>query len=236
MSIAIIAADHQAPKETEVLVEETRTVECFVCEQQQQVPSDSAREETIYNNPHANNGENIHLCDDCHLEDENHEFAYWLCSYCDRYICQRNPGNGYQGWFKRDVLEDLMCCACYQTKTLKDGQPREEFMSEPSGYHYLQGEFYDDADLEQAGYSKVPKFIHVKMTRAQSADYCEHADKLCGRGAAVVTQYQNLSILGDEGYVTMWSRGPSDPSGLPGEDVRPLKRCKSSSGDECDEQ
>jgi len=43
-----------------------------------------------------------------------------------------------------------------------------------------------------------------------AATYCQHAEDLCMNGAAVITQYRSLSIFGNEGYVTMWTRQDSE--------------------------
>lgn len=203
MSIAIIGIPDDHDKTTA-----DKIVECFVCEEQ--VPEKNTSVETVYDNPHSDHGREIHLCDDtCHIEDDNSEFSYWYCEQCDRYICQRNPGNGYQSWFKRaDNGDDLICCACYQNDHLARGQPVEDFRRDhAAGTYSMKGDFYDDSDLEQAGFSKVPEWTGAKIQGDKSAaTYCQHAEDLCMNGAAVITQYRSLSIIGNEGFVTMWTR------------------------------
>jgi hypothetical protein len=139
------------------------------------------------------------------------EFGFRFCEGCDRWICERNRYNGYQGWFKDaptyddDEYEGQICVACYQSSVLTNGLPRSAFEPDAKGQFVMAGDFFDADDLEKAGYAEVPDFHRVKITGATAEQYCRHAQSLLDDGARVITTYRSLSILGDEGYVSMWS-------------------------------
>lgn len=54
-------------------------------------------QEDVYERPHQENARIAKMCsEECYddFHNNNYEFSYWHCDDCDRYICQRNPGNG----------------------------------------------------------------------------------------------------------------------------------------------
>lgn len=197
------------------------TFECYSCGDNCVWEDGEARQAEFFDNPHSDKSVTGYLCDDC-VDGSSHlvEFGYDPCESCDRYICNRNPRNGYQTWFRQGV-----CCACYQEEMLERGQPLSDFEGVSSG---VKGDFYDDCDLIKAGYAVVAGSTNVKVTNAQARAYRQTALSFVQAGDAIITQYVSLSILGDEGYVTMWRRPNIDRL-----DMEPsLKRSKQGEQDD----
>ena len=191
------------------------TTTCFVCEET--VPEHLTVSEVVWNSPHSADGEGelVRMCEEkCREEFLNGEgfgeFGYLFCPSCDRYVCERNPSNGYQSWWK-SLHGERVCCECYQEYFLEHGQDPSDFLDATT----LHGDFYSDADLEKWKYQKVDDFTYFKVGLGrllvdQLVDYCRTASSLTEQKCAVITQYRNLSILGEEGFVTMWFRKPDD--------------------------
>jgi len=209
------------------IIDQKEHVTCFVCEEQ--VEKNATDTETVYDSPWSDSRD-VSLCEECHLNDDNSEFSYWECNVCNRKICQRNLGNGYQSWFKHSPDDELICCACYQEDRLKNGQAEDDFLPDHTGCHHIQGDFYDDGDLEKAGFAKHSDWRHKKVSQRLAADYCNAAYQMIQNDHKVITQYRNLSIFGDEGYVTMWTKKPEQINKRPRDDDddesqgSPLKR------------
>ncbi len=88
---------------------------------------------------------------------------------------------------------------------MRDGLSHSTFKPDNDGRYTIEGEFFDEDELREAGYVKVDDFGSVKITEVNAAEYCHHAKSLIDDGAKVITVYKSLSILGNEGYVSMWS-------------------------------
>jgi len=207
-----------------------RPLECYSCgaacvwEDDDDGEAGEARQAEFFDNPHSDKSVTGYLCDDC-VSGSSYlvEFGYDPCESCDRYICKRNPRNGYQTWFRQGV-----CCACYQDEMLERGQPLSDLEGVSSG---VKGDFYDDCDLIKAGYSVVAPYSNFKVTGAgQAQAYRQIAWSFMRTGDAIVTQYRRLSILGDEGYVTMWRRPASAVTDVATNKEPSVKRLKQ--GDE----
>jgi hypothetical protein len=142
--------DDDEPEEKEL--DDEKEVECLICSEH--VHPETCYTETVFWSPHDKTGEEAHICDQnnnrCFDEfvtgDGCGEFGFRACRACGRWICKRNPANGYQTWFRSppdnfeadeaaDEEDDddgyaygpEICCGCYQEHVLKRGQPLSDF-------------------------------------------------------------------------------------------------------------
>lgn len=124
---------------------------------------------------------------------------YFTCEDCYRTIAtMAGRNNQYR------VVDDssMVCLRCYEQDILENGIPREKFEEKRISGMFFSG---DNNEPLAAGYEINPKFSNAFIQSQDSIDrYCATALKFIDRGYRVVTGYERLSIVGDEGYVTMF--------------------------------
>lgn len=145
-------------------------------------------------------GERLGPCDEL-LEDHSFaDFRFFECCSCLREICEQNPACGHQVQYRTTEDGSLICLQCYMAEIMEFGIPREKFEEEQ-----ISGMFLIDREMKEAGFEKVDQFSNFMINSKMRAEaYCKHALKRIDAGYRIVTSYERLSIMGDEGEVTMW--------------------------------
>lgn len=142
-------------------------------------------------------------CDD-YFRDTNYDFAYRECEWCNRYICERNPSNGWHEHFRQ--VEDYfrVCLSCFEEHLLTNGAPREKFER-----HALTGMFFSYGNTEaiEAGYEPVEGFEDYFVGDSlKLKEYCDKAIELIDSGFTVLNAWERVAIGGSEGTVSMLAR------------------------------
>lgn len=121
---------------------------------------------------------------------------YFTCDWCYRTVALSVGHNRHY----RHVDGEIVCLKCYREDILSNGMPREEFEN-----NHIAGMFFsgDNAEPLKAGYQIAQYNVFVRDSSSIKA-YCEAALKHIEQGCKVVTGYESLSIVGNEGYITMF--------------------------------
>jgi len=155
-----------------------------------------------YDTPWEDEGRDIHFCGaecrEAYLY--SGDFQYQDCPACQRLICQQNPGNGYMWQFRNEI-----CLRCYEQEILENGCDPAKFKART-----LPGMFFswDNSEPLDAGFEYVPHYKNAFINGDLDAgDACAVALDLIKRGGKVICGYENLSICGDEGFISLFCKG-----------------------------
>lgn len=125
------------------------------------------------------------------------DFHYFTCAECERNVIVRCPSNGWHSYYRFNDYDEMVCLKCYEENILENGISKERFETNTIG-----GMFFNNGDLEKAGYSEhATRFIGGEQ---DAKLFCEEAIKKIDEGYLVVVDYERMSIGGLEGTVTMW--------------------------------
>lgn len=166
--------------------------------------------EEVYDTPGDNAPEEKYFCSEECKEEYlfGGDFAYFDCIGCKRRICEQNPAQGYFIQYRQAEDGYQICLRCYEEDILKNGCNKQKFID-----GVVPGMFfsYGNPELSAAGYSEVPGFdcyfVNGKESRQK---LCQTAIDLIESGYKVIVAYENLSTMGDEGYVTLYKKGDGD--------------------------
>lgn len=131
------------------------------------------------------------------------DFQYFRCDPCGREICEQNPMNGWHIQY-RDCDGETVCLKCYKGLILENGVEREKLEDGK-----IPGMFFEwgNDTAKDAGYAEVPKFTNYFVGSQERADrFLGKALELIDHGYLVVVAYEEMSIDGLEGYVTLMAR------------------------------
>ena len=165
--------------------------------------ADAGYLQKLYETPWEEEGDQHWFCsEECTAA---YLLLYEECGSCERVIRDVHPRSLRQSQFRDHVRYGGMCLQCYEGEILTNGQPREDF----EGDTIRGGMFFSWCNPEprQARFSPVDGFADYYVSdRLVVRLYNSRARRLIDTEHHVVTGYERLSILGDEGYVTMFSR------------------------------
>jgi len=135
------------------------------------------------------------------------DFRYFECDECGRFICEQNPRNGWHVQYREldhghAILDYAkVCLKCYESMMFEDGLTDDDLEAGK-----LSGMFFNDSELEEHGFQKIPEFDYVHVTSETKAkQIIERAKILKASGHKVVINYESMAIGGLEGYVTLWA-------------------------------
>ena len=132
------------------------------------------------------------------------DFAFFQCDECGRDICQQNPSNGWMGQM-HDMNDGgfLVCNKCYEESTLENGI-NDEFDGES-----IPGQFYNNEDIEQAGWELVEDSVLAGSGYTGYADpnnAISKIQKLIDEDWLVLVNYEHMAIGGLGGYVSIYKK------------------------------
>lgn len=145
------------------------------------------------------------LCEDC-------ESNYESCDSCDRWIYN----DGQMPQFRTMPDENRFCLKCFQEEYLDHGIAMYSDFVENTELH---GAWFDDDDLEAAGYRALLS-LDIEDPRFHAIDYanrrqwyvsspdsaalmCDALKKIIDAGYKAVISYESMSIMGD-GMCSVW--------------------------------
>lgn len=160
-----------------------------------------------YDSPFDNNGNDRFFCsEECRESyEQDGDFYYQLCDGCYRYVCIRNPRNGYHEHFRSvDDGSTLYCLRCYEEHILENGISKEDLEEgKVPGMFFSHG----NTEAKEKGYNEVEGYSSYFIQSQTSIDaFTGHAIALIEKGYKVVIGYERLAFGGSEGYVTLLAK------------------------------
>lgn len=202
-------------------IEHTR-VECWACEAER-TPRAMIKVE-VFDDPWSEAGSAVYVCrysapdsryvDSCYdaLTDPGvTDFGYFDCESCQRLVIVRCPSNGWHS-YQREIGDGenvwgVECLACYERELFERGCKREAFEAGK-----IPGMFCDPSELRAHGFEVVDGYEDQRVDGDRARAFCDEAIRMIDAGQLVIVDYERLSIVGDEGYVTLWAKPvPSTP-------------------------
>lgn len=132
------------------------------------------------------------------------DFAYFQCDDCGRDICEQNPSNGWMS--QMHIIGDgamTICNKCYEEDTLTNG------INEQFDGASIPGQFYNYADIEQAGWELVEDSVLAGSGYTGYADpnnAISKIQKLIDEDWLVLVNYESMAIGGLGGYVSIYKK------------------------------
>jgi len=149
----------------------------------------------VYDSPFSDDTTIYTFCSTACYESWRESDEVETCEICGKLI-RTSKGHHYNF---RDINGGYICLACYMTDILANGVSKQSFIDRT-----LSGMFFDSGDLENAGYIPIPEYEYFAVGSKYSIDrYCNAALEYIDKGYKVVTEYDDLSIMGNEGFVSM---------------------------------
>ena len=166
----------------------------------------------VYDSPFDEQSKTIHLhvdnkiseqygisCEEALYDEHWADFRYFECPLCQRTIIRQCPTNGWHSYV-RDYEDEEICLGCFEHIIIKEGIARERFEAGK-----LDGMFFNEQDLVNAGYEMVPDMENFFVrTKYDVERYCSVALQYIDEGYLVISEYEHMAIGGLEGYQTMW--------------------------------
>jgi len=151
----------------------------------------------VYDYPSQTEPNKIHLCsyycyDSIQGINYSKDFNYRECEECGRMICEQSPSNGYLTQFKLIDCE-LICNDCHSKRTYENGID-EQLLIEGK----IQSNWHTDSELEEHGFKMYNSYFVTDI------DQFYGEIKHLFENHLVIVKNTSLSILGDEGYVSVW--------------------------------
>lgn len=160
-----------------------------------------------YDSPFDNSGKEEYFCsEECRDSYENEgDFHYELCDGCYRYVCIKNPRNGWHEHFRYvNDYSTHYCLRCYEEHLLENGISKEDLEEGK-----LPGMFfnYGNPELLEKGWKVVDGFNYYFINSQASANrICKAGISAIENGKKVIIAYERLGIGGSEGYVTLFEK------------------------------
>lgn len=147
----------------------------------------------------------FYCCEECRDQSEDpgwSDFFWHYCDGCYRYVCYRNPRNGWMGQFRLVNDCEELCLRCYEESVLADGQEEEDFAGDviKGGMFFNRG----NPELMDAGYECL-KEAFIGGGGAALA-YNQEARGYIAQGYQLVTAFESMSIGGLEGSIELWGK------------------------------
>lgn len=176
---------------------------CETCEKEFGFPAPYSKD--VYNTPwEVTSHVHSYCSEECEQADSPgyYDFAPIHCDMCGRDIIERNPANGYMYQF-RDLDGAEVCLKCYEEHILENGVDIEVFEKGQVAGMFFSG---DNSEPIEAGYEKVEDYDDVKVNDGNKQAFLKKCIDLINDGYKVLVGYERMSIIGDEGFVTMWRK------------------------------
>ncbi len=182
-------------------LDNVETVECWHCG----ISHVKTSPDAIYDYPSDKEPTMVHFCswycyDSIKGLNYSRDFNYRECDCCGRLICEQSPSNGYLWQFHNSEDDEfdydgdgMICNECHRQKTFKNGIS-EEMLKDG----HIQSDWHDTSELRENGFE-----IHESFRVTNIEEFYNQIQSLF-ESNLVIVENGRLSILGDEGYVTVW--------------------------------
>jgi len=177
--------------------------ECDGC--REQTLEEDLREQFFYMSPFDDeeSGTGLSYCPHCWDRGESLDEGTFYCDRCEREIAE---DRGHMTYY-RIVDGEMTCLRCTEDVLRAEGiagfpDTLDELFTEGK----LFGMFFNVGELEADGWTR--ELYDVKVGSPAEAMVIAHkAQELHEAGRRIIIGYERLSIMGDEGYVTLFSKG-----------------------------
>lgn len=138
------------------------------------------------------------------------DFGYEECQSCSREICVQNPSNGYMSQMTYvEEWDGYICNKCKEKSYLDNGVDFDKLEET----RQIPTMFYNTSDIMNAGYTKYHDLDYVLVGQGRSGyrDPNWFIDTLIDlkpdfENYKVIIESLSMSICGDGGYVTVWTK------------------------------
>ncbi len=184
--------------------------QCISCEQEA-APGNELREFFMFFSPFDDEeqGTGCFYCNSCY-EDGRADDGTFHCDGCSRTISDSRGHLTHSRW----VNERMECLRCVCEVLKAEGIAGYPDMLQGLFVDgRLFGMFFNRGELEAEGWIGAPGFTDTLvggrgLTTPKALGY--QAQSLHEGGRMIIIGYENLSIMGDEGYVTLYSKEPDE--------------------------
>ncbi len=158
---------------------------------------------TLFDYPSDEKGYEVNLCsyyclDSLQGMNYSRDFAYRTCDCCGRIICEQSPANGYLYQFKISEDGEMTCNECHRKEIYENGIDEEQLKRGK-----IQSNWHDWRECEEHGFTKYESYFVTDIEDFYNKIQHLFEDNL------VLIENDRISILGDEGTVTVWTK-PKD--------------------------
>ncbi len=148
-------------------------------------------------------GTGCFYCESCY-EDGQADDGTFFCDGCARTISDSRGHLTHSRWVNNGVV----CLRCVHETLREEGVAAyPDMLQELFIDGRLFGIFFNRGELEAEGWIGAPGFTDTLIKGEEGAKALGHtARSLHEGGQMIIIGYENLSIMGDEGYVTLYSK------------------------------
>lgn len=157
--------------------------------------------------PKKNKGRNSVLryyesCEELLTDSSWSDFRYFTCEFCNRFICEQNPHNGWHVQYRIINECEQICLKCYESIMFEQGLELEQLEQGK-----LPGMFFDENELIEHGFIKVIDFDYIHVCSSRDVKkVCDKGIELMSAGYIVVINYESMAIGGLEGYISLFAK------------------------------
>jgi hypothetical protein len=143
------------------------------------------------------------FCQDC-MDSGYQDEDQFYCDWCSRDIA---TNNGYNSYYRFIEEGSMTCLKCVGDELKDNGLASFEGELElVIKGESLFGMFFDVGELEGQGWTAAEGFDNVLIDAGNRASVGDVIKSLNDAGRKVIIGYESLSIMGDEGYITVFSK------------------------------
>lgn len=130
------------------------------------------------------------------------DFAYSFCEHCNRWVCKKNPSNGWMSQIHWDDNGNVECNRCFEERVLREGIG-EDFNNN------IPGGFFVQSDIEEHGWELVEDHVLA------GSGYTDHIDpkiainmikRILDSGKKCLVDYDAMAIGELGAYVSIYSK------------------------------
>lgn len=153
----------------------------------------------IYDSPFDQYTDCAIACERCADDEYSESFECLECGRRIRYSSPSHPAHSNG----REVEDDILCLSCYEEMLLEEGVDAHSFL-----IRIISGMFFSSNNIEltDAGWEVVEDYEDFYISENTKDEYCNKALALIDKGYMIINAYERLSILGDEGMVSMFCK------------------------------
>lgn len=161
-----------------------------------------AHKEYMYDTPYDEESEEYYFLNDSAAAAYKGEvyckdFSYFYCDNCEKYICEQNPGNGYETHYA-SINGIITCNKCYKEFLLENGITRELI------YAAVPGAFFDTDVLLDGGWKELSTHFvnggNLESILKMLHGFLDEGD------IKVIVNYESVAYGNMEGTITIWTK------------------------------
>lgn len=129
----------------------------------------------------------------------------FMCDGCYRQISE---DNGRMYYYRRIDDYDILCLRCIENDLKSGGIAAisHETLRAVTEKGKPFGMFFNVGELEAEGWEPVPGWDNTRFGEERCEELAKVTSDLHNRGMLFIIGYERLSIVGDEGYITLYTK------------------------------